>query len=620
MRLSTTLCVALLAGSTLLAPNALMAMGGPSGAKINWEIQGKIGALKLNPYGLAPLTAVIMNGGYTLSDISVSIVPKPNGQSISYKVSDAQAKTHGGIPIFGLYPSYLNSVKISYTKTANGKSEKVVDEIYKIATPGVSIEASGSTSQRGTPFESVKVIKVDEKFSDRLYLVNNAPGRQSGKGSQSVWNNPAGGAMEWDENSNVFIIDTKGEIRWYFDNDKLMDWDNVYNRGIMMGFHQNKDGALTWGFGQRYVKYDLLGREIFNRKLPAGYIDFSHALDNMQNGNYLLRVASANVKRADDKNVRSVRDVIVEVDKDGNVVDEWKLFEILDPYRSTIIKALDQGAVCLNIDSSKAGKTLSEEELAKLDASDNFGDIAGTGVGRNWAHVNSVDYDPSDDSIIISSRHQSAIIKIGRDKKVKWILGAHKGWSDKFKKVLLQPVNSSGSKIVCDDNYSKCPGYENENGGFDFTWTQHTAWRIDSKSNKRYIYVSAFDNGDARGAEQPAFASEKYSRAVVYKIDQQNKTVEQIWEYGKNRGNEWFSPVTSLTEFHEDKNSIVVYSATAGMSFDLSKGASVGEPKPEIDEFNWGAKEPSVQIQFTGANTGYQAMPISLEKAFGVKK
>ncbi len=45
-----------------------------------------------------------------------------------------------------------------------------------------------------------------------------------------------------------------------------------------------------------------------------------------------------------------------------------------------------------------------------------FGDIARP--GRNWAHVNSVSCnDPRDDSIfIISSRHQSAIIKIGRDK------------------------------------------------------------------------------------------------------------------------------------------------------------------------------------------------------------
>ncbi|EAK8008970.1 arylsulfatase [Campylobacter jejuni] len=74
--------------------------------------------------------------------------------------------------------------------------------------------------------------------------------------------------------------------------------------------------------------------------------------------------------------------LIIEVDENGNVVDDWRLYEILDPYRSTIIKALDQGVVCLNIDASKAGKTLSDEELAKMDKSDKFGDIAGTGIGR----------------------------------------------------------------------------------------------------------------------------------------------------------------------------------------------------------------------------------------------
>ncbi|WP_276148509.1 hypothetical protein [Campylobacter jejuni] len=34
-------------------------------------------------------------------------------------------------------------VKVSYTKTANGKSQKVIDEIYKIITPWASIEPSG---------------------------------------------------------------------------------------------------------------------------------------------------------------------------------------------------------------------------------------------------------------------------------------------------------------------------------------------------------------------------------------------------------------------------------------------------------------------------------------------
>ncbi|EGK7514698.1 aryl-sulfate sulfotransferase [Campylobacter lari] len=615
MKFKKIISISLLASMALL-PNVAFGIGGMSGAKVDYQVQGQIGAIKLNPYGLSPLSAVIMDGGYKLSDVIVTIIPKPNGQTISYKVSPSKIKTYGGIPIFGLYPSYLNTVKVSYTKTAFGKSEKVIDEVYKIATGGVNIEPSGSLMQRGVPFEKVEVIKVDKEFEDRLYLVNNTPGKYSAKSSQAIWNNPSGGALEWDEASNAFIVDTKGEIRWYLDNDKLMDKNNIYNRGIMMGFRQNFDGALSFGFGQRYVKYDLMGREIFNRLLPSSYIDFSHSMSQMPNGNYLLRVALANVKRPDGKNVRSVRDVIVEVDKNGNVVDEWRLFEILDPYRANIIKVLDQGAVCLNVDVSKAGKTLSNEELAKMDTSEIFGDIAGTGVGRNWAHVNSVDYDPSDDSIIISSRHQSAIIKIGRDKKVKWILGAHKGWGEKYKKALLQPIDKNGKNIICEDDYSKCPGYKNKEGGFDFTWTQHTAFRIDEKSNKRYIYITAFDNGDARAITQPAFTSMKYSRAVVYKIDQKNKTVEQVWEYGKQRGNEWFSPITSLTEYHKDKNSIMVYSASAGMAFDLSKGVAIGEPKPEIDEFKWGAKEPSVQIRFSGASTGYQAIPIDLEKAF----
>ena len=303
-----------------------------------------------------------------------------------------------------------------------------------------------------------------------------------------------------------------------------------------------------------------------------------------------------------------MRDVIAEVDEDGVVVDEFKLWDILDPYRSDVIRALDQGAVCLNIDASKAGHTLSAEELAQQDKTDNFGDIAGTGAGRNWAHVNSVDYDPSDDSIIISSRHQSAIIKIGRDKKVKWILSAPKGWRSPWKDALLTPVDKEGKTIKCTD--VSCEG------GFDWTWTQHTAFRIDSKSDKDVIYVSAFDNGDARGMEQPALPSMKYSRAVVYRIDQKKMTVEQVWEYGKERGHEWFSPVTSLTEYNPDKNSILAYSATAGAAFDLQSGAFTSSPNPWLEEFKWGETEPAVEIQFQNTS-GYQAMVLDVNKAFG---
>lgn len=591
-----------------------LAIGGPSGANIDYAIPGKLGEIVVNPYDTAPLTAVIKNGGYAISKAKVTIMPKPDGQVISYDVADKHLRTHGGIPIFGMYPDYQNTIEVEYTRTFKGKDERI-KETYKIYAPAVYLEASGLPNQKGPIFDKIEVTKAaSKKFQNRLYYVNNFV-MKTGKGTKVVWNNPAGGALEWNYSPNNFILDTKGEIRWYLEPSKMYDLKSPFNAGVMMGFKQNPDGALTWGYGQRYVKYDILGREIFNRELPAGYNDFSHSFDLMDNGNYLLRVASANYKRADGRNVRTIRDVIIELDRDGNVVDEWKLYEILDPYRDVVLKVLDQGAVCLNIDASKAGQTTNADELMAMDKQEKWGDIVGSGPGRNWAHVNSVDHDPTDDSIIISSRHQNAVIKIGRDKKVKWIIGGHKGWSEKYKDALLQPVDKNGNKIVCEDDYTKCPGYTDDKGGFDWQYTQHTAFRIDSKSKKGIVYLTVFDNGDSRGFEQPAIANMKYSRAVVFKVDEKAKTVEQVWEYGKERGIDWYSSVTSIAQYQDDLNSIFAYSAVAGMQFDIVTGRPLSPSNPYIDEFEWGAKEPSIEIKMTNT-LGYQAFPFSVEKAF----
>ncbi len=585
-------------------PLTAFAIGGASGPRTDYEIQGNLGEIMINPYGIAPLTAIIRDGGYQIENASVRVVPKAGGQEIAYKVSRSQLLTHGGIPLFGLYPDHVNTVEVSYTRIFHGKKEQFKDRI-QFYSPAVYMEPAGVTLEKSMPF-TVDVKKVDPEFADRLYFVNNIA-EKSGIGTRVVWNNPMGGALEWNFWPQNTIIDTKGEVRWYMFANPIYDLNSIYNSGTMMGFKQNADGMITWGYGQRYAKYDIMGREVFNRRLPYSYADYSHSMDDSDNGNYFLRVASANYKRADGKNVHTVRDVIAEVDQNGQVVDEWRLMDILDPYRDNVLKVLDQGAVCLNIDATQAGKTLTAEDLAKQDASDHFGDIVGVGAGRNWLHVNSVDHDTEDDSIIISSRHQSAIIKIGRDKKVKWILSSPEGWKKGFSEKVLTPVDKNGKPIKCEG--SKCEG------GFDWTWTQHTAFKIDEKSKGDIIYVSAFDNGDARGMEQPPLPEMKYSRAVIYKIDQKKMTVEEVWEYGEERGHDWFSPVTSLTEYQADKDSVFVYSATAGAAFDMQSGAFTSAPNPYIEEFKWGAKEPSVEIQLKNC-TGYQAWPFSVEKAF----
>lgn len=574
------------------------AVGGSSGLAVQYKVQGQLGETVVNPYGLAPLTAVIRNGGYVLKQARVRVLPKKGGQEISYQVGPSTLLTHGGIPIFGLYPDWKNQVEVTYVRVF-GDEEKEVTETYDIWTAPVWTEVIGDPSKNPALVQTKVVKKAPKEFADRLYLLNNL-GQIDSRSARVVWNNPEGGALQWNNLQKNVIVDTQGEIRWYMKTEKIYDPETIYQAGIMMGFHQNEDGALSWGYGQRYVKYDLLGRKIFNRRLPANYSDFSHAMMPGENGNYFLRVASADYRRPDQTRIRTVRDVVIEVDPDGMVADEWRLFEILDPNRKIVLKSIDQGAVCLNVDATKSGQTLTAEQLAKLDAKNAFGDIAGTGAGRNWAHVNSVDYDGTDDSIIISSRHQSAVVKIGRDKQVRWILAAPNGWRGDLKEKVLTPIDHNGQPIKC--SLGRCEG------DFDWTWTQHTAWKIDQMSHGDIVYVSVFDNGDGRGFVQPENPRDKYSRAVVYKIDQKAMTVEQVWSYGQQRGNKFYSPITSSVEYQADKQSLIVYWASIGVG--SPKGAS-----PVLTEFRWGENQPVFEMQVKGC-LGYRAVPIDVNKAF----
>ena len=233
------------------------------------------------------------------------------------------------------------------------------------------------------------------------------------------------------------------------------------------------------------------------------------------NGTVLLRVGKRDYRKEDGLHVHTIRDQIIEVDKSGRVVDVWDLTQILDPMRDALLGALDAGAVCVNVNLAHAG------QQAKLEPDTPYGDALGVGAGRNWAHVNSIAYDAKDDSIILSSRHQG-VVKIGRDKQVKWILAPSKGWNKALASKLLKPVDDKGNALKCDEN-GKC-----ENTDFDFTYTQHTAW-LSSKGT-----LTIFDNGDGRGLEQPALPTMKYSRFVEYKIDEKKEPFSKFGNTGKS--------------------------------------------------------------------------------------
>lgn len=176
---------------------AARAAGGPSGPAVHFQSQGKIGEVFVNPYKIAPLTAVIGNGGYELRNASVRIVPKPNGQEIAYSVADRLCRTHGGIPVFGLYPDYQNTVEVEYDRVANDAARTVehIRESYKIYAGPAYIGSDGTDQQTGGWFRA-EVLKCAPKYKDRLYLVNNIL-ENNPRGGRAVWNNPAGGALQW---------------------------------------------------------------------------------------------------------------------------------------------------------------------------------------------------------------------------------------------------------------------------------------------------------------------------------------------------------------------------------------------------------------------------------------
>ena len=579
------IAISTILSSSIISPSSMAAESGAVGAKkflSRSTAQGMLGQIEVNPYGNAPLTAVIDLAGKQISEVKVKVHGKgKNGVDIEYGVDKETMLTHDGVPIFGLYPDHRNTITVKYK--LNGKS---VSEDYRLQTGGIGTKYNELMVRS---FPEVVPVKVAKGFEDRLYWIN---GQTSNRYHKDInWTN--GGSLDWNYQSLNYIADTNGDVRWILDDSAFTDNRNLMGRGLIMGVHQVSGGEIIFGKGQKYYRMDLLGRMIKELPLPRGYVDFSHEIRETSKGTYLLRAAKRNYVKDSGEVVTTVRDHILEVDQSGNLLEAWDLNAILDPMRDTLLIALDASAVCLNVDDSKLGQTV------KIEPDMPYGDIPGVGAGRNWAHVNSIDYDERDDAIIISPRHQATAIKIGRDKEVKWILGAPDGWTGKLADKVLQPIDSRGRQIKCE--VGKCEG------DFDWSWTQHTSWLNRDKGT-----LTVFDNGDGRGFEQPAFPTDKYSRAVEYKIDEDKMTVQQTWEYGKERGHEWYSPITSVTNYQADKDTMFIFSASAGL---FNKDWT----KPILNEIQYGTDKVMVELRINQSGPGepaYRALVIEPDKAF----
>ncbi|MDX1485265.1 MAG: aryl-sulfate sulfotransferase [Alphaproteobacteria bacterium] len=228
-----------------------------------------------------------------------------------------------------------------------------------------------------------------------------------------------------------------------------------------------------------------------NKAPPAGSIAieatrFHHTVEVMPGGNLLL--LGNELRHFDDwpgsdtdpgaprESADVVGDVILEVAPDGAIVREWRMLDILDPYR-----------IC-------------------------YGSRRVTAVNRDWpgsndwAHANCASYDASDDSILVSLRTQDCIAKIERATgALKWILGPPGNWRRPWSEKLLTPM-----------------------GALQWQYHQHDCSVTPAGT------VLCFDNGNCRALpfDPPMADAECYSRAVEFRVDEAAGTVAQAWAYG----------------------------------------------------------------------------------------
>jgi len=149
---------------------------------------------------------------------------------------------------------------------------------------------------------------------------------------------------------------------------------------------------------------------------------------------------------------------------------------------------------------------------------------------RDWFHLNTILWDNG--NVILSGRHISAVAKIDWPSgEIQWILASPYGWPKEYQKYLLTPLENQAE--------------------FEWPYWQHAPIFLpDQDNNPDTTDILLFDNGTVRFGEADVLeklrtdnfsAIERYSRLVQYRINELAGTIEQIWQYGKERGVELYS-------------------------------------------------------------------------------
>lgn len=159
---------------------------------------------------------------------------------------------------------------------------------------------------------------------------------------------------------------------------------------------------------------------------------------------------------------------------------------------------------------------------------------SGSQTEEDWFHNNAVWYDKKTNSLTFSGRHEDAVINLDFETgELNWIIGDPENWPQEYvDKYFFTPVGD---------------------GEFDWQYEQHACVVLPDGD------IMLFDNGHYRAKNPDNYIpnSQNFSRGVRYRIDTDKMTIEQVWQYGKERGAEFFSPYICNVEYYDEGHYMV---------------------------------------------------------------
>ncbi len=394
--------------------------------------------VKVNPYILAPLTAVVLFETPISTEATITVVGKEPAGSVTHTFP--AAKEHI-LPIYGLYANYANKVEIAL---ASGEKATVT-----IQTESLNADVPQATSINTTA----------------EYLGNNF-----------VFLTAAMHAMP-------VGYDYTGEVRWYANENFAFDLKRLKNGHFLIGTERLvKMPYFTTGL----YEMAMSGKVFKEYVIPCG--GYHHDQFEMEDGNILALTF--------DFYSGTVEDVCVLLDKNtGEILKKWDYKNVLPQYPT-------------------AG--------------------SGSQDAHDWFHNNAVWYDKKTNSLTLSGRHQDAVINLDYETgKLNWIIGDPTGWPEDMQKYFFKPVGDLTK--------------------FDWQYEQHACVVLPDGD------VMMFDNGHYRSKVKENYVpnSQNFSRGVRYRIDTEKMEIEQVWQYGKERGAEFFSPYICNVEYYDEGHYMV---------------------------------------------------------------